>query len=78
MTIELYTKVRLTVDFPEYGLHEGDTAIAVEYYPKNGNGEDGYSLEGLPVPIPGYTLEVRASQIAPVKEDEEANRILTA
>ncbi len=26
MTIELYTKVRLTVDFPEYGLHKGDTA----------------------------------------------------
>jgi hypothetical protein len=66
--IELFTKVRLTVDFPEHGLKKGDSATVIEYYPMNGNGEDGYSLEGFHIPLAGVTLEVFESQIESIEK----------
>ena len=61
--IKLYTEVALTQDFPEYRLKKGDTAMVIEHYPMPEGQEDGYSLEGFDIPIPGITVEVRESQI---------------
>lgn len=65
--IELYTWVALTEDLPRYGLKKGDRAMVIEYYLTPEGQEDGYSLEGFGVAIPGVTVEVRASQIVPVE-----------
>ena len=61
--IKLYTEVALTQDLPEYRLKKGDTAMIIEHYPMPEGQEDGYSLEGCDIPIPGITVEVRESQI---------------
>ena len=61
--IKLYTEVTLTQDFPEYGLKKSDTAMVIEHYPMPEGQEDGYSLEGFDIPIPGITVEFRESQI---------------
>jgi hypothetical protein len=37
--------------------------MVIEHYPMPENQEDGYSLQGFGVPIPGVTVEVRESQI---------------
>lgn len=63
--IKLYTQIALTEDIPAYGLKKGDTAMVIEHYPMPEGQEDGYSLEGFDIPIPGITLEVKASQIQP-------------
>jgi hypothetical protein len=65
--IELYTEVALSQDLPEYGLKKGDTAMVIEHYPMPKGQEDGYSLEGFGIPIAGVTVEVRESQIQPIK-----------
>lgn len=70
MTIELYTQVALTVDFPQYGLKKGDLAYVIEHYPMPEGQEDGYSLEGFGIPIDGITVEVRESQIRPLNAQE--------
>ena len=44
MKFELYTRVALTEDLPQYQLCKGDIATIVEYHPVK-NSEDGYSLE---------------------------------
>lgn len=59
MKFNLFTKVRLVQDLPEYNLKRGDFGTIVEYY-HNYQGEDGYSLEGL---IKTDTVEVSESQI---------------
>ncbi len=65
--IELYTWVALTEDMPTYGLKRGDRAMVIEYYSMPEGQEDGYSLEGFGVSIPGVTIEVRAFQVVPVE-----------
>ncbi len=65
--IELYTWVALTEDLPKYGLKKGERAMVIEHYPMPEGQEDGYSLEGFAVSIPGVTVEVRASQVVPVE-----------
>ncbi len=44
MKFELFTRVALKEDLPNYKLCRGDVATIVEYHPVK-NGEDGYSLE---------------------------------
>ena len=65
--IKLYTEFSLTQDLPEYRLKKGDTAIVIEHYLMPEGQEDGYSLEGFCIPILGGTVEVRESQIQPLK-----------
>jgi hypothetical protein len=43
--IELYQKVLLNRNFPEYDLKKGDVAILVDTVPDPSGGEDGYILE---------------------------------
>lgn len=44
MKFQLFTRVALKVNFPQYQLCRGDIATIVEHHPVK-NGEDGYSLE---------------------------------
>ena len=43
--IELYQKVLLNRNFPEYDLKKGDVAIFVDTVPHPSGGEEGYILE---------------------------------
>lgn len=45
MPCELFTRVSLAVDLPEYGLHKGDLATIVERHEGKPGQETGYSLE---------------------------------
>ena len=45
MAYQLFTRVSLKEDFPEYGLHEGDLATIVEKHDGEPGQETGYSLE---------------------------------
>jgi hypothetical protein len=45
MKLELYQRVALGRDFPEYQLQRGDVATLVDYVPHPSGGEDGYVLE---------------------------------
>lgn len=44
MKINLFKRVALRVDLPEYGLRRGDVATIVEHLPGKDT-EDGYALE---------------------------------
>jgi hypothetical protein len=44
MKIDLFKRVSLRVDVPEYGLRKGDVATIVEHLPGK-DCEDGYALE---------------------------------
>ena len=71
MTHELFTRVSLTEDFPEYGLHKGDLATIVERHEGQKGQETGYSLEvfnaiGDTIAV----LVVEESKIAPVNGNE--------
>ena len=63
MKFELFTKVILTVDFPQYNLKRGSIGTIVERYPMSNGEESGYSLEGL---LEQDTIEVSESQISSV------------
>ena len=43
--IELYQKVLLNRNFPEYALKKGDVAIVVDTVPHSSGGEESYILE---------------------------------
>jgi hypothetical protein len=45
MKLDLYQRVALVRDFPEYRLKKGDVAMLIDYVPHPGGGEDGYVLE---------------------------------
>ena len=71
MTFELFTRVSLAEDIPEYGLHKGDLATIVETHEGRPDQEKGYSLEvfnavGETIAV----LVVEESRINPVKGDE--------
>jgi Domain of unknown function (DUF4926) len=68
----LYSQVALTQDLPEYQLKKGAIATIVEHYPMT-EAEDGYSLEGFDTP--NVTIEVSASQIAPIGQFPPAANI---
>ena len=63
MKFELFTKVILTVDFPQYNLKRGQIGTIVERYPMSNGKEAGYSLEGL---LEQDTIEVSESQLSSV------------
>jgi len=71
MAYELFTRVSLADDFPEYGLHKGDLATIVERHEGEKGQETGYSLEvsnavGETIAV----LVVEESKITPVHENE--------
>ena len=71
MAYELFTRVSLGEDFPEYGLHKGDIATIVEVHEGEPGQETGYSLEvfnaiGETVAV----LVVEESKINPIRQDE--------
>ncbi len=71
MEYELFTRVSLADDFPEYGLHKGDLATIVERHEGQKEQETGYSLEvfnavGETIAV----LVVEGSKITPVHENE--------
>ena len=71
MKYELYTRMALSEDLPEYGLRRGDVATLVEHHPGRPGQEDGSSLEifnavGDTVAV----VTVRESQIEPLTADE--------
>jgi len=73
MRIKLYQKVSLTKDLPEYKLHKGDVAVAVEHLPATPatHGEEGYALEvfnaiGDTIAV----IMVPATAVKPLTEEE--------
>ena len=69
MVYELFTRVSLADDFPDYGLHKGDLATIVERHEDQKGQETGYSLEvfsavGETIAV----LVVEESKITPVHE----------
>jgi hypothetical protein len=70
MRFELFTRVALREDFPQYKLCRGDVATIVEHHPVRDD-EDGYSLEVFNAV--GETIAVIAvaeSQIEPLMSNE--------
>lgn len=71
MPYELFTRVSLADDFPEYGLHKGDLATIVERHEGEKGQETGYSLEVFNAVGETITvLVVEESKITPVHENE--------
>jgi hypothetical protein len=71
MAYELFKRVSLAEDLPEYGLNKGDLANIVERHEGKPGQETGYSLEvfnavGETIAV----LVVEESKINPVKENE--------
>ncbi len=71
MAYQLFTRVALKEDFPEYGLHEGDLATIVEKHDGEPGQETGYSLEvfnaiGETIAV----LVVEESKIDAIKKNE--------
>jgi len=71
MTHNLFTRVSLAEDFPDYGLNKGDLATIVERHEGKQDQETGYSLEvfnavGETIAV----LVVEESKISPVKGNE--------
>ena len=69
--IELYQRISLNRDFPEYNLKKGDIATLVDIVPHPHNGEDGYVLEvfnalGESIKV----IIVPISAVEPLKQDE--------
>ena len=70
MRFELFTRVALQEDLPQYKLCRGDVATIVEHHPVP-DGEDGYSLEvfnavGETIAV----ITVAESQIQPLMSNE--------
>lgn len=73
MSYELFSRVSLAEDLPEYKLCQGDIATIVEYHPVF-DGEDGYSLEVFNAT--GETIAVitvAESQITPLSRNTVLN-----
>ena len=73
MKYELFSRVALTEDLPEYKLCRGDVATIVEHHPIL-DGEDGYSLEVFNAT--GETIAVitvAESQITPLRSNTILN-----
>ena len=70
-SFELYTKVSLNHDFPEYNLKAGDVATLIDFVPHPENKEEGVVLEIFNTL--GESLNVVSipiSSIDSLKEDE--------
>jgi hypothetical protein len=67
MKFEMFSEVILTKDLPEYNIHQGMTAIIVDYCPRTEGQEDGYVLEVLDRLGKAFTaIAVEASKIESV------------
>ena len=70
MKFELFSRVALQIDLPEYGLRRGDVATIVDHHPVS-VGENGYSLEVFNALGETIAVVVLAeSQIAPMMRNE--------
>lgn len=71
MKYELFTRVALTTDLPQYGLRSGDVATVVEHHPGQAGQEPGYSLEVFnAVGDTVAVVTVRESAIVPLNANE--------
>lgn len=71
MAYPLFTRVSLTEDIPEHGLHKGDLATIVERHKGEPGQETGYSLEVFNAIGETITvLVVEESKISSVKRNE--------
>lgn len=71
MKYELFTRVALDADLPDYGLRRGDVATVVEHHKGRPGQEAGYSLEAFNgVGDTIAVVTVRESQVAPLNADE--------
>ena len=69
--IELYQRVSLTRDFPEYNLKKGDLATLIDTVPHPDGGEEGYILEVFNALGESINIViVPLSAITPLKQDE--------
>ncbi len=71
MAYQLFARVSLAEDFPQYGLHSGDLATIVEVHEGGPDQETGYSLEVFNAV--GETIAVMVveeSKIRPVNRNE--------
>ena len=71
MKLELYQRVSLSRDVPEFRLQRGDVAILIDYVPHPGSGEEGCILEifnALGESIRVVTVPV--STVEPLRADE--------
>ncbi|MBP8973508.1 MAG: DUF4926 domain-containing protein [Anaerolineae bacterium] len=71
MKLDLYQRVALRHDIPEYRLKSGDVAMLVDYVPHPTGGEDGYVLEvfnalGESIAV----IAVPMSAVEPLRADE--------
>ncbi len=71
MKFPLYSRVALSVDFPEYNLCRGDVATVIEFYEGRPNQESGYELEVFNALGETFAVvTVCESQIEPLRKDE--------
>jgi len=71
--IELYQRVALTRDLPEYNLCKGEVAVVVEHLPGTlaSGGEEGYALEVFNAVGETITVVmVPVSAVKPLTENE--------
>lgn len=71
MKIELYQRVALNSDFPEYQLQQGDIATLLDYVPHPNGSKEGCVLEvfnavGESIKV----VAVPASAVEPLRADE--------
>ena len=71
MKYELFTRVALNIDLPQYGLRSGDIATVVEAHSGQPGQELGYSLEVFnAVGDTIAVVTVRESEIVPLNANE--------
>jgi len=69
--LELYQRVVLSCDFPDYNLEKSDVVVLIDYVPHPSGGEDGYILEVFNAV--GESINVVAvpmSAVQPLNKDE--------
>jgi len=68
---DLYQRVSLNCDFPEYHLKKGDVATLIDYVPHPSNGEEGSVLEIFSATGESIAVViVPISAIKPLRNDE--------
>jgi hypothetical protein len=69
--LELYQRVALGRNFPEYNLKKGDVVTLIDYVPHPSGGEDGYILEVFnAVGESINVITVPMSAVQPLNKDE--------
>ncbi len=71
MNFELYQRVALKHDLPEYELKKGDVATLIDFVPHPANGEEGCVLEVFSATGESIAVViVPISDIKPLRKDE--------